>query len=183
MGGRGRPRAPWCPTRRCTLFSQIREWPRQLPPAAGDLLPLQGCQQLVDCKGPREVSTGPGTPHLGPGLLSVHAPSAKPWDRLCAGQPAVQDLGAQHLLQVLPGVSRLSPPRGLPPLPAALQTPAFLPSSPPPVPASPVGSAVRVSVSPISLFPRLPPRYPTAPPGVRSGSCSNTSLSSELHGP
>ncbi|XP_054945389.1 protein O-mannosyl-transferase 1 isoform X3 [Physeter macrocephalus] len=56
--GRRRPRAPWCPTRRCTLFSQIREWPRQLPPAAGDLLPLQGCQQLVDCKGPREAPAG-----------------------------------------------------------------------------------------------------------------------------
>ncbi|XP_054945396.1 protein O-mannosyl-transferase 1 isoform X13 [Physeter macrocephalus] len=40
------------------LPHDIREWPRQLPPAAGDLLPLQGCQQLVDCKGPREAPAG-----------------------------------------------------------------------------------------------------------------------------
>ncbi|XP_024617915.1 protein O-mannosyl-transferase 1 isoform X4 [Neophocaena asiaeorientalis asiaeorientalis] len=40
------------------LPRDIREWPRQLPPAAGDLLPLQGCQQLVDCKGPREAPAG-----------------------------------------------------------------------------------------------------------------------------
>ena len=134
MGGRGRPRAPWCPTRRCTLFSQIRERPWQLSPAAGDLLPLQGCQQLVDCKGPREVSTGPGTPRLGPGLLSVHAPSTKPWDRLCAGQPTVQDLRSQHLLWVFPGVSRLSPtPRSAPThrRPAAARLPAVIPTSSP----------------------------------------------------
>ncbi|KAM9083562.1 protein O-mannosyl-transferase 1 isoform 3-T7 [Megaptera novaeangliae] len=40
------------------LPHDIREWPWQLPPAAGDLLPLQGCQQLVDCKGPREAPAG-----------------------------------------------------------------------------------------------------------------------------
>lgn len=43
-------------------FPQIREWPRQLPPAAGDLLPLQRCQQLVDHKGSWEVRRGPRMP-------------------------------------------------------------------------------------------------------------------------
>lgn len=44
---------------------QIRERPRQLAPAAGDLLPLQRRQQLVDCEGSREVRAFPGTPRWG----------------------------------------------------------------------------------------------------------------------
>lgn len=44
---------------------QIRERPRQLAPAAGDLLSLQRRQQLVDREGSREVRAFPGTPHWG----------------------------------------------------------------------------------------------------------------------
>uniref|UniRef100_G1TIB7 ArnT-like N-terminal domain-containing protein n=1 Tax=Oryctolagus cuniculus TaxID=9986 RepID=G1TIB7_RABIT len=40
------------------LPHDLRERPRQLPPAAGDLLPLQRRQQLVDREGPREAPAG-----------------------------------------------------------------------------------------------------------------------------
>lgn len=141
---------------------QIRERPRQLAPAAGDLLSLQRRQQLVDREGSREVRAFPGTPHWGlTSSSSLHVPFLP------------GSFESSSVLMSLPGAAQTLPALPVPPRHSLAQAHGLTtPLSPSPIQSVQSSSPSVDPTGKRSLKPSWPPSLPLLPPPALSSRSS-----------